>query len=228
MDFPTGVLQREVDVRALDTLLDELQRAKFTGVIKYINDGTGNLLLIDGEVCAATYERVGGEEALGRIWNAVEGTLAVYLLEKERAEFALKWYTDIHGFSSVSSDVLSRDVEIPVPDVEDLIKMLEREGISHLMMKRPDEKVIEKRAHKNPYEILGDIQMFLANLFGDFMAENIVKSHLRKLNIKEQSITVREVEKITDEICKNVLQRVMDDSRAEEESAKLRELLIQE
>ena len=228
MDFPTGALQREVDVRALDTLLDELQRTKFTGVIKYINDGTGNLLLIDGEVCAATYGRTGGEEALGRIWNAVEGTLAVYLLEKERAEFALKWYTDIHGFSSVSSDVLSRDVDIPVPDVEDLIKMLEREGISHLMMKRPDENVIKPRAHKNPYETLGDIQMFLANLFGDFMAENIVKSHLRKLNIKEQSITVGEVEKITDEICKNVLQRVMDDTRAEEESEKLRALLKSE
>lgn len=228
MDFPTGAFQREVEVRALDTLLDELRRTKFTGVIKYINEGTGNLLLIDGEVCAATYGRLGGEEALGRVWNAVEGTLSVYTLEKERAEFALKWYTDIHGFSSVSSEVLSHKVEIPVPDVEDLIRMLEREGISHLMMKRPDEKVIEKRASKNSYEILGDIQLFLANLFGDFMAENIVKSHLRKLNIKEQFITTEEVEKIIDEICKNVLQRVMDDTRAEEESARLRELLRQE
>jgi hypothetical protein len=227
MDFPTGALKREAEVRALDTLLRELGDIQFTGVIKYTNHETGNLLVIDGKVRAATYEKSGGEEALERIWNAVEGTLSVYSLEKERAEFALKWYTDIHGFPSVSPDVLTHEVDVPVPDVDELVKMLEREGISHLMTKKPPGKVIEKRAHKRPYEILKDIEAFLANLFGDFMSETIVRSHLMKLNIKERHITAEELDALVSEICRNVLERVMDEKRAKEESRKLKDLLKQ-
>ncbi len=226
MDFPTGVLQREMEVRSLDTLLEELKTLEFTGVIKYNDGGTGNLLVIDGEIKAATYGKLGGDEALERIWNSIEGTLSVYSLEKERAEFVLKWYTDIHGFDSVSSEILDHNVSVPVPEVEDLIKMLEREGMSHLMKKK--ENPIEKRPHKTPREILGDVQIFLANLFGDFMAENIVRSHLMKLRIKESEITTDDLARLTEEVCKNVLQRVMDDKRAREESARLKDLLKQE
>lgn len=226
MDFPTGVLQREMEVRSLDTLLEELKTLEFTGVIKYSDGGTGNLLVIDGEIRAATYGELGGDEALERIWNSIEGTLSVYSLEKERAEFVLKWYTDIHGFDSVSSEILDHNVSVPVPEVEDLIKMLEREGMSHLMKKK--EKPIEKRPHETPREILGDVQVFLANLFGDFMAENIVRSHLMKLHIKESEITMDDLAHLTEEVCKNVLQRVMDDKRAREESARLKDLLKQE
>jgi hypothetical protein len=227
MDFPTGSLQKEVEVRLLDTLLKELKITEFTGVIKYTNQESGNLLLIDGEIRAATYNEFGGDEALERIWNAVEGTLSVYSLEKERAEFVLKWYTDIHGFSSVSSDLLQHDVTVPVPDVEDLIKMLEREGISHLVTKRPRGKSIEKRANKGPHEILGDIRVFLANLFGDFMSENIMRSHLMRMRMEQGDITMEDLNVLISEICKNVFQRVMDDKRAEEESEKLKELLKQ-
>ena len=49
------------------------------------------MLLISGEIKAATYGELGGDEAMERIWNAVEGILTVYSLEKERAEFVLKW-----------------------------------------------------------------------------------------------------------------------------------------
>lgn len=108
MDFPTDALQREVEVRSLDNLLEELQETEFTGVVKYSNSKKGNLLIIDGEIKAATYDELGGEEALEKIWNAAEGILLVYSLEKERAEFVLKWYTDIHGFISVSSERLSK------------------------------------------------------------------------------------------------------------------------
>lgn len=227
MDFPTGALQREIEVRALDTLLDELLKEEFTGVIKYNNHQMGNLLLIDGEIKAATYGELGGDEALERIWNAVEGVLFVYTLERERAEFVLKWYTDIHGFSSVSSDILNHDITVPVPDVEDLIKMLEREGMSHLV-KKPEAKPIEKKAHKTPGEILRDVHFFLANLFGDFMAENIVRSHLMKLRLDKKDVAMEDLTLLTDEICKNVFNRVMDDKRAREESDKLKELLRQE
>jgi hypothetical protein len=227
MDFPTGALQREIEVRSLDTLLEELREDRFVGVIKYENHRRGNLLLIDGEIKAATYGELGGDEALERIWNAIEGVLSVYTLDKERAEFVLKWYTDIHGFSSVSSEILDTDISVPVPDVEDLIKMLEREGMSHLMRK-PQKKHIEKRAHKTPYEILQDVQVFLANLFGDFMADNIIKSHLRKLRIERGAITTEGVALLTEEICRNVFQRVMDDTRAEKESKKLKDLLAQQ
>ncbi|MBU7013695.1 MAG: hypothetical protein HXS52_04245 [Theionarchaea archaeon] len=227
MDFPTGPLQREVEVREIDTLLRELQEIRFTGVVKYANQETGNLLIIDGAVRAATFEKSGGEEALEKIWNAVEGTLSVYSLEKERAEFALKWYTDIHGFPSVSSDFLTHHVDVPVPDVDDLVRMLEREGISHLMTKKPSEKTIEKRAHKNPYEIMKDIEAFLANLFGDFMSETIMRSHIMKLDISERHITSEELDALVSEICRNVLERVMDEKRAREESRKLRDLLKQ-
>ncbi|MBU6996141.1 MAG: hypothetical protein HXS41_00980 [Theionarchaea archaeon] len=227
MDFPTGALQREAEVRELDTLLRELGEIEFTGVIKYIDHETGSLLMIDGKVRAATYEKSGGEEALEKIWNAVDGTLSVYSLEKERAEFALKWYTDIHGFPSVSSDVLTHEVTVPVPNVDDLVKMLEREGISHLMTKKPSGIPIEKRAHEKPYEILKDIEAFLADLFGDFMSETIVRSHLMKLNINERHITTGELDTLVSEICRNVLERVMDEKIAGEESRKLRELLQQ-
>ncbi|MGD2248660.1 MAG: DUF2226 domain-containing protein [Candidatus Methanofastidiosia archaeon] len=226
MDFPTGALQKEVEVRTLDKLLEELQTTEFTGVIKYINDKTGNLLIIDGDVRAATFGELGGEKALEHIWNAVNGTLAVYALERERAEFALKWYTDIHGFSSLSAEILDHNVDVPVPNVEDLIKMLEREGISHLMAKKPD-KVIKKRAHKNPAEILGDIHLFLTTLFGDFMAENIIKSHLMKLDLDKTAITIDDLSLLASEIRKNVLERVMDEKRAKKESKRLRELLGQ-
>lgn len=226
MDFPTGVLQRELEVRALDELLKELRREEFTGVIKYNNQKTGNLLVIGGEIRAATYGEQGGDEALERIWNTVEGTLSVYSLERERAEFVLKWYTDIHGFSSVSSEILDHDIDVPVPDVEELISMLEREGMSHLVRKRG--KPIEKRAHKTPPEILGDIQVFLANLFGDFMAENIVRSHLMKLRLHKRDVAVEDLIVLVEEICKNVFQRVMDEKRAQKESKKLKELLNQE
>lgn len=227
MDFPTGALQREAEVRSLDVLLEDLRKERFVGVIKYTNHRTGNLLLIDGEIKAATYGELGGDEALERIWNAVEGILSVYALERERAEFVMKWYTDIHGFSSVSAGILDSDVTVPVPDVEDLIKMLEREGMSHLM-KKPGKKAIEKKAHKTPSEILQDIQVFLANLFGDFMADNIVKSHLRKLKIRKGKVAMGDLALLVDEICKNVFQRVMDDKRAITESKKLKNLLSQE
>jgi hypothetical protein len=227
MDFPTGSLQREAEVRLLDTLLEELKMTQFTGVIKYVNQESGNLLIIDGEIKAATYNEFGGDEALERIWNAVEGTLSVYSLEKERAEFVLKWYTDIHGFSSVSFDFLEHEVTVPVPDVEDLIKMLEREGISHLVTKKTPEKSIEKRTDKGPREILRDIRVFLANLFGDFMSENIMRSHLMRMQIKQRDITMEDLDVLISEICKNVFQRVMDDRRANEESEKLKELLKQ-
>lgn len=226
MDFPTGRFQREVEVRLLDTLLEELEEKGFTGVIKYANHGKGNLLLINGKVRAATFGELGGDEALERVWNAVEGTLSVYDLEKERADFVLKWYTDIHGFSSVSSEIFDHDISVPVPEVEDLIRMLEREGMSHLVTKKPGEKSIEKQEHKSPPEILRDVQIFLTSLFGDFMAENIVKSHLMKLNIKE-SITKEELTLLVSEICKNVFKRVMDDKRAKEASEKLKDLLKQ-
>lgn len=226
MDFPTGSLQKEVEVRTLDTLLQELHDKNFTGVIKYLNDKTGNLLIIDGDVRAATYGELGGEEALEHIWNAVNGTLSVYVLEKERAEFALKWYTDIHGFSSLSSDILDHDIDVPVPDVDDLIKMLEREGISHLVTKKPTE-IIEKRDHKNPADILEDIHVFLTTLFGDFMAENIIKSHLMKLNIDKSTISMKDLSLLVSEIRKNVLERVMDEKRAKKESEKLKEMLNQ-
>lgn len=226
MDFPTGALQREAEVRSLDTLLDELLREQFTGVIKYNNHQMGNLLLIDGEIKAATYGELGGDEALERIWNSLEGVLSVYSLERERAEFVLKWYTDIHGFSSVSSEILDHDISVPVPDVEDLIKMLEREGMSHLM-KKPKVKPIEKKAHKTPREILEDIHLFLASLFGDFMAENIVRSHLMKLHLTKEDVAMGDLTLLAEEICKNVFNRVMDDRRAKEESGKLKELLKQ-
>ncbi len=226
MDFPTGALQRELEVRALDELLKELRREEFTGVIKYNNHKTGNLLVIGGEIRAATYGEKGGDEALERIWNTVEGTLSVYSLERERAEFVLKWYTDIHGFSSVSSEILDHEIDVPVPDVEELISMLEREGMSHLVRTRG--KPIEKRAHKTPQEILGDIRVFLANLFGDFMAENIVRSHLMKLRLHQKEVGMEDLSVLTEEICKNVFQRVMDENRAQKESKKLKELLTQE
>lgn len=226
MDFPTDALQKEVEVRSLDTLLEELRQKRFVGVIKYTNHRIGNLLLIDGEIKAATYGELGGDEALERIWNAVEGILSVYTLEKERAEFVLKWYTDIHGFSSVSSEILDSDITVPVPDVEELVILLEREGMAHLM-KKPEKKPIEKRAHKTPDEILQDIEVFLANLFGDFMADNIVKSHLRKLRITKSQISLGELTLLTGEICKNVFQRVMDDKRAKTESERLKDLLKQ-
>lgn len=226
MDFPTGALQRETEVRSLDTLLDELLRERFTGVIKYSNHQMGNLLLIDGEIKAATYGELGGDEALERIWNSLEGVLSVYSLERERAEFVLKWYTDIHGFSSVSSEILDHNISVPVPDVEDLIKMLEREGMSHLV-KKPKVKPIEKKAHKTPGEILRDIHLFLASLFGDFMAENIIKSHLMKLRLTKEDVTMGDLTLLAEEICKNVFNRVMDDRRAKEESGKLKELLKQ-
>jgi len=227
MDFPTGTLQREIEVRELDTLLEELRVTEFTGVIKYSNHQTGNLLIIDGEIRAATYGEQGGDEALERIWNSLEGVLSVYSLEKERAEFVLKWYTDIHGFSSVSSGILDHEISVPVPDVEDLISMLEREGMIHLM-KKPAKAQIEKRAHKTHVEILSDIQVFLANLFGDFMSENIVKSHLRKLRIDEENVTMKDLTLLVEEICKNVFRRVMDNGRAQKESQKLKDLLSQE
>ena len=228
MDFPTGALQREAEVRSLDTLLEELRRDKFTGVIKYSNHRAGNVLLINGEIKAATYGELGGDEAMERIWNAVEGVLSVYSLEKERAEFVLKWYTDIHGFSSVSSEILDYTIDVPVPDVDDLIKMLEREGMSHLVAKKPKVKHIERRAHKTPREILQDIEVFLNNLFGDFMAETIIKSHLMKLRITEAGVTTDDLQLLVTEICKNVFQRVMDDKRATQESEKLQDLLKQE
>lgn len=108
MDFPTDALQKEVEVRSLDTLLEELRETEFTGVVKYNNGGKGNLLMIDGEIKAATYGELGGDEALGKIWNAAEGVLLVYSLEKERAQFVLEWYTNIYGFTSVSSEKSSR------------------------------------------------------------------------------------------------------------------------
>lgn len=225
VDFPTGVLLKETQVRALDTLLEELHAQQFTGVIKYRNGGAGNLLIIDGEIRAATYGELGGDEALERMWNSIEGMLSVYTLEKDRAEFVLKWYTDIHGFGSVSSDILSHDVSVPVPEVEELIRMLEREGMSHLVRKQTQ---IERKAHKAPHEILQDVDVFLAGLFGDFMAENIVRSHLMKLHIRENEITSEDLALLAGEICKNVFQRVMDEKRAREESRKLKELLRQE
>lgn len=227
MDFPTGTLLKEVEVRELDTLLGELRVQEFTGVIKYTNHKTGNLLIMDGEIKAATYGEKGGDEAFEEIWNALEGTLSVHSLEKERADFVLKWYTDIHGFSSVSSDVSDHEITVPVPDVEELISMLEREGMSHLVRK-PAKNPIEKRAHKTPREILSDIQVFLANLFGDFMSENIVKSHLRKLEISERDVTMNDLSVLAEEIRNNVFQRVMDNGRAKRESDKLKELLTQE
>ncbi len=228
MDFPTGALQKEIEVRSLDTLLDELLKDKFTGVIKYTNHQAGNLLLIDGEIRAATYGELGGDEALERIWNAVEGFLSVYTLERERAEFVLKWYTDIHGFSSVSSEILDHDVTVPVPDVEDLIKMLEREGMSYLVARKPKARPVQKRAHRAPHEILQDIHVLLANLFGDFMAENIIRSHLMKLRLTRGEVTLEDLNLLVDEICKNVFKRVMDDKRARDESGKLKELVRQE
>ena len=229
MDFPTGALQREAEVRSLDTLLDELRRDKFTGVIKYSNHKTGNLLLINGEIRAATYAELGGDEALERIWNAVEGILSVYTLEKERAEFVLKWYTDIHGFSSVSAaDISDHEIEVPVPDVEDLIKMLEREGMSHLVARKPKTAPTERKAHQTPREVLEDIEVFLTNLFGDFMAETIIKSHLMKLHLTESNVTADDLQVLVSEICRNVFQRVMDDKRAVQESQKLQNLLQQE
>ena len=227
MDFPTGALQKQEEVRALDTLLDDMRRTAFTGVIKYNNSSKGNLLIIDGEIKAATFGELGGDDALERIWNAVEGSLFVYSLEKERAEFVLKWYTDIHGFSSVSSEGLDHNIDVPVPDVEDLIKMLEREGMSYLVTKRPKAPIIEKGVKKTPRELLKDIHAFLATLFGDFMAENIVRSHFRKLHIREKQITKEDLSLLVEEICKNVFKRVMDDRRAGEESGKLKRLLEQ-
>jgi hypothetical protein len=225
MDFPTGRLREEAEVRTLDTLLEQLKKEGFTGVVKYNDLETGNILLIGGDIKAATYGDMGGDEALGRIWNAVEGTVSVYILEKDQAQFLLKWYTDIHGFPSISSDIFDHDVSVPVPDVEDLINMLEREGMSHLVIKKSIQ--IKKKGHRTPQQILDDIQEFLTQLFGDFMAKNIVKSHLRRLHLKKATVDTQKLTVLVDEICKNVFQRVMDDRRASEESRKLRSLLNQ-
>jgi hypothetical protein len=226
MDFPTGRLREEAGVRTLDTLLEQLKEEAFTGVVKYNDLETGNILLIGGEIKAATYGDLGGDEALGRIWNAVEGTVSVYTLDKDQAQFLLKWYTDIHGFPSISSDIFDHDVSIPVPDVEDLINMLEREGMSHLVIKKSIH--IKKKGHRTPQQTLEDIQEFLTHLFGDFMAKNIVKSHLRRLHLKKGTVNTKKLNVLVDEICKNVFQRVMDDRRALEESRRLRSLLDQE
>ncbi|MBU7033365.1 MAG: hypothetical protein HXS53_12610 [Theionarchaea archaeon] len=226
MDFPTGRLREEAEVRTLDTLLEELKKEEFTGVLKYNDLETGNILIIGGDVKAATYGDLGGDEALERIWNAVEGNVSVYVLEKDQAQFLLKWYTDIHGFPSISPDIFDHDVSVPVPDMEDLIEMLEREGMSHLVMKKNVH--IKKKAHQTPQQVLQDIQEFLTQLFGDFMAKNIIKSHLRRLNLRRGDINKKNLTILVDEICKNVFQRVMDDKRASTESQNLRSLLDQE
>jgi hypothetical protein len=60
------------------------------------------------------------------------------------------------------------------------------------------------------------------------MAKNIIKSHLRRLNLRKGDINGKNLTVLVDEICKNVFQRVMDDKRASTESQKLRSLLDQE
>lgn len=226
MDFPTGRLREEAEVRILDTLLEQLKKEEFTGVLKYNDVETGNILLIGGEIKAATFGEMGGDKALERIWNAVEGMVSVYTLEPHQAQFLLKWYTDIHGFPSISPDIFDHEVSVPVPDVEDLITMLEREGMSHLVMKKHIQ--FKKKGHRTPQETLQDIQEFLTHLFGDFMAKNIVQSHLRRLHLKKRAINEKNLKILIDEICKNVFQRVMDEKRASEESRKLKSLLDQE
>ena len=149
MDFPTEVLQKEVDVNALDTLLEELQKTAFTGVVAY-NRGKGNLLLIDGEIKAATYGELGGDEALSKIWNAVEGVLFVYSLGKERAEFTLKWYTNICGFASISFEKSSWETTFTErkgfeePRAEKKVKGEKKyrleEGFSYLIREETPEK----------------------------------------------------------------------------------------
>ncbi|MBU7043978.1 MAG: hypothetical protein HXS47_10335 [Theionarchaea archaeon] len=226
MDFPTGRLREEAEVRILDTLLEQLKKEEFTGVLKYNDVETGNILLIGGEIKAATFGEMGGDKALERIWNTVEGMVSVYTLEPHQAQFLLKWYTDIHGFPSISPDIFDHEVSVPVPDVEDLITMLEREGMSHLVMKKSIR--FKKKEHRTPQETLQDIQEFLTRLFGDFMAKNIVQSHLRRLHLKKGAINEKNLKILIDEICKNVFQRVMDEQRASEESRKLKSLLDQE
>lgn len=153
MDFPTGVLQKEVEVKSLDTLLEELQKTAFTGVVKH-SRGKGNLLIIDGEIKAATYGELGGDEALVKIWNAVEGIFFVYSLGKERAEFALKWYTSIYGFTSVSSEKSSRAAQLvekkkifeeptAEKEVEGEKKYSLEEGFSYLIREETPEKSFE-------------------------------------------------------------------------------------
>lgn len=150
MDFPTDALQKEVEVKSLDTLLEELRETEFTGVVKLNNSGKGNLLIIDGEIKAATYGELGGDEALGEIWNAAEGVLLVYSLEKERAQFVLEWYTNIYGFTSVSSEKSSqvaRFVEKKIFEESTAEKELKgekkyrlKEGFSYLVREETPEK----------------------------------------------------------------------------------------
>ncbi|MFQ6088107.1 MAG: hypothetical protein ACE5K0_04320 [Candidatus Methanofastidiosia archaeon] len=146
MDFPSGELLKRFKSKGIDleSLLLELSKEKFTGVLKYFDDEKGNVLMIEGEVVALSFGENVGEKAIDSLLKAVlkGGTLEIYSLDLEKANFALKWYRDVHGFSEIKwvldasrEDILKR-VGIPEPDKKMLEKVLEREGISHLLKKK--------------------------------------------------------------------------------------------
>lgn len=148
INFPVGEKKEKFCSEDFDieTYIYFLIEDRFTGVIKIeAEDKGGEILIIDGNLCAFLNEKV-GNEAIEDIIN-LKGDIEIYFLERERAAYALHWYKVIREYPLVSWKP-TRKGNLRKEEMERI------QLVSSLGVKTPSKKEIEKILRNEGMEFL--------------------------------------------------------------------------
>ncbi|KYK37243.1 MAG: hypothetical protein HXS46_17755 [Theionarchaea archaeon] len=154
MDLPNGEVLQRFDAKEMDLgdVIKSLQEREFTGVIKYLGEKNGNILLVRGEIVAISYGNDAGDHVGDILLEETQrgGNVEIHRLDPRSARSALRYYTEVLGHpiaiwrvEDARREVMRR-AGIKEPDVATLEQMLASEGMAHLLKKTSSE-IIEAR-----------------------------------------------------------------------------------
>lgn len=143
MEFPDGNVIERWEREGVRTIISELEKLNFTGLLK-IRALKANVLMIEGEVVAATCGDTGGEAAWDTLSQYNEAEAEAHELSLDKAQFCFVWYNEVYGYERVHKKEMEREeilekVGLTDPDKKKLEDILKREGMEHLFKKEDKE-----------------------------------------------------------------------------------------
>lgn len=139
-DLPTSSMDAEA-------YLAYLGAERFTGAVRLRGESNGCVLLIDGRVCAAVYDDIGGMEGLEGFLGAAEkeGNVDVLEYSPERADLVFVWYKEVHGYSEVEWEPHKEPQDVVIG-----VEALKQSAIFEISREIGDDFIAEVRAALKP------------------------------------------------------------------------------
>jgi hypothetical protein len=139
MEFPNGNVIKTYEDGDVLTMISELEKEGFMGVLK-LKALRANVLFMKGEAMAATCGELGGETAWETILQHGSVSAEAHELSANKVQFCFVWYRDVYGYERIYKNEVGREeilekVGLEDPDKEKLEEILKREGMEHLKRK---------------------------------------------------------------------------------------------